>query len=81
LLFFFLRCNPGIENGLFLKVQVVILYLKSFIYFDVEESCRVKRDVGVDVLLIVEAGLEIKYAELAGDLQQFKDILVGLFIF
>ena len=80
LLLFFLVCGPGIEDGLLLEVEVVVLDFKALVDLDVEEGRRVEGDVDVDVLLVVEAGLEVEDAELGGYLQQLEDVLVSLLV-
>lgn len=73
--------GPGVEDGLLFEVEIVVLDFESLVDLDVEEGGGVEGDVGVDVLLVVEAGLEIEDAELAGDFEQFQNVLVGLFVF
>jgi hypothetical protein len=80
LLLLLLRSNPRIENRLLLEIEVVILDLEALIDLDIEEGGRIEGDVGVDVLLVVEARLEVEHTELAGDFQQFEDVLVGLLV-
>lgn len=71
LLFFFFWGDPGVENGLFFEIKVVIFDFESDINFEVDESCWVEGYVGVDVFLVVEAGIEIEYAVFGGYLNEF----------
>jgi hypothetical protein len=57
LLLLFLRGGPGIKDRFLLEVQIVVLDLQALIDFDIEKGCRIERDVDIDILLIVEAGL------------------------
>jgi hypothetical protein len=81
LLFFLFGSGPGVEDGLLLEIEVVVLDLQSLINLDIEEGGRIEGYVDVDILLVVEAALQIEDAELGGYFQQFQDVLVGLFIF
>lgn len=71
LLFFLFGSGPGVEDGLFLKIEVVVLDFQPLINLDIEESGRVEGDVDVDILLVVEAALQIEDAELGGYFQEF----------
>ena len=80
LLLFLFGSSPGIENGLLLEVEVVVLDFQALVDLDVEEGCGVEGDVYVDVLLVVEAGLQVEDAELGGYLQQLQNVFVGLLV-
>ena len=80
LLLLLLGSGPSIKDGLLLEVQIVILDFQPLVNLDVEEGCGVERDVDVDILLVIEARLQVEDAKLGGNLQQFQNVLVGLLI-
>ena len=81
LLLLFLTSDPGIKNGLLLEVEVIVLDFQSNIYFEIDESCRIERDVSIDVLLVVEATLKIEKTILGRYFHEFKDVLIRVIVF
>lgn len=71
LLFLLFGGGPGVEDGLLLEIEVVVLDLQPLINLDIEEGSRVEGDVHVDILLVVEAAFQIEDAELGGYFQEF----------
>jgi hypothetical protein len=81
LLFLLFGCGPSVKNGLFFEIEVIVLDLKSFIYFYIEECSRIERNVYIDILLVVEARFQVEDAKLGGYFEQFEYVLICLFIF
>lgn len=71
-----LRENPGVENGIRDKVQVHFPNLQALLEFDIQAPCRVEGYVRVDVLLVIEASLEVEHTRRTGDLGQEQTVLV-----
>jgi hypothetical protein len=69
LLFFFFRGGPCVEDRFLLKIEVVVLNFESLVDFDVEKGSGVEGNVDIDILLVIEAGLQIEDAELGGDFE------------
>jgi hypothetical protein len=67
---------PAMKNTIHPKVNKQVPHIKSLQNLHIEEGGTVKRNVSVDVLLVVVAGLQGKEGVQAGDLAQLQQELV-----
>ena len=48
---------PALKHRILLIIQKQIPYLQPLIYLHIQESCRIERNISVDILLVVVAGV------------------------
>ena len=62
LLFIFFRSDPGIKHAFLFEIEVIILDFQPHIYLQIDESCRIEGNIGIDIFLIIEAGIKVEDA-------------------
>ena len=65
LLFLFFWGRPSIKNRILLEIQIKIFNFQSLINLDIKKSCRIERNIDIDILLIIKARFQVKNAKLS----------------